>query len=115
LLSNAVKFTPAGGRIALDVRGDEKQVTMTVTDTGQGIDEQFLPFVFDRFRQEEGGFARSQGGLGLGLSIVRYIVEGHGGTISVASQGRGFGSTFTVILPKVSQLPETTHLRDSAP
>jgi len=109
LLSNAVKFTPSGGRIEVRVVGDPRSVTITVTDTGQGIDEKFLPYVFDRFRQEENSLTRSQGGLGLGLSIVRYIVEGHGGTIQVSSEGRNRGTTFTVVLPKVAQIAEDIH------
>jgi PAS domain S-box-containing protein len=106
LLSNAVKFTPTGGKIQIAVKGDQNDVRLTISDSGQGIDAGFLPFVFDRFRQEEGGFTRSQGGLGLGLSIVRYIVEGHGGTISVTSEGRDRGTSFIVVLPKISRLPD---------
>ena len=104
LLSNAVKFTPNDGSIHVSVIGDTGAIRIVVADSGQGIDPAFLPFVFDRFRQEEGGFTRTQGGLGLGLSIVRYIVEGHGGTIHVESNGRGFGSRFTVVLPKTAQI-----------
>ena len=114
LLSNAVKFTPNGGKIEIKVNGDQNDVRMSVTDSGQGIDANFLPFVFDRFRQEEGGFTRSQGGLGLGLSIVRYIVEGHGGTIAVTSTGRNQGTTFTVVLPKVSQILDESHFTEPA-
>ncbi len=115
LLSNAVKFTPNGGQITVIAKGDAREVKVTVTDTGQGIDPGFLPFVFDRFRQEEGGFTRTQGGLGLGLSIVRYIVEGHGGTISVSSPGRGLGATFSVVLPKITTLSEPSHFTESPP
>ena len=104
LLSNASKFTPSGGQIVVRVSGEPNQVQIRVTDSGQGIETAFLPFVFDRFRQEDSGFTRLQGGLGLGLSIVRYIVEGHGGTIAVTSPGRGLGSTFTVTLPRVAQM-----------
>lgn len=102
LLSNAAKFTPAGGRIGVRAEGRSNEVEIAVTDSGIGIETEFLPYVFDRFRQEEVGFARTQGGLGLGLSIVRYLVEGHGGTIRVDSAGRGLGSTFTVTLPRVA-------------
>jgi PAS domain S-box-containing protein len=116
LLSNAVKFTPNGGQIRVRVVGDQQTIRFVVSDSGIGIEAGFLPFVFDRFRQEEeGGFTRSQGGLGLGLSIVRYIVEGHGGTIEVTSPGRNQGTTFTVVLPKIAQIPGDLHLTPSAP
>ena len=99
LLSNAVKFTPAGGRVTIALRrlGDVDEVT--VTDTGVGIEASFLPNVFDTFRQADASATRAHGGLGLGLSIVRQMVEIHGGTVSAASEGRDRGSTFTVRLP----------------
>ncbi len=111
LLSNAVKFTPIGGKIAVSVLGSENEVQIDIKDSGSGIEQAFLPHVFDRFRQEEAGFTRSQGGLGLGLSIVRYITEGHGGTVSVTSGGRGKGAVFTVKLPRVAQIrDDASHL-----
>jgi two-component system, chemotaxis family, CheB/CheR fusion protein len=99
LLSNAVKFTPAGGEVAVRIEREGESVTITVSDNGDGIDPEFLPFVFDRFRQFEGGPARPSGGLGLGLAIVRHLVELHGGTVSAASRGRGQGATFSVTIP----------------
>ena len=99
LLTNAVKFTPAGGGILASVRHQGHHVVLTVTDTGQGIDPAFLPHVFDMFRQAEPTNTRSYGGLGIGLSIVRRLVELHGGQVSAASAGLGCGTTFTVSLP----------------
>jgi CheY-like chemotaxis protein len=99
LLSNAVKFTPSGGRIAVLARRDASGVLIEVTDTGIGIREGFLPKVFDRFKQAEVGTTRAHGGLGLGLSIAKQLVELHGGSIEVTSAGEGKGSTFTVRLP----------------
>ncbi|MBN9681042.1 MULTISPECIES: hybrid sensor histidine kinase/response regulator [unclassified Corallococcus] len=99
LLSNAVKFTPKGGHVRLVVCRRDSIVELTVEDTGQGISEAFLPHVFERFRQADGGTTRKTGGLGLGLAIVRHIVEMHGGTVTAASDGEGRGSTFTVRLP----------------
>ena len=99
LLSNAVKFTPKGGRVQVLVERRESSVEITVVDTGEGIAPDFLPHVFERFRQADGGSTRRHGGLGLGLSIVRHLVELHGGTVSVASEGVGQGATFTVRLP----------------
>jgi signal transduction histidine kinase len=100
LLSNAVKFTPAGGRVLLDVharRGSE--IAIVVTDTGVGISTEFLPRAFERFQQADATTTRSHGGLGLGLSIVRSLVELHGGRVSVRSDGIGHGATFEVVLP----------------
>lgn len=99
LLSNSVKFTPKGGRIEVRLTQVNNQAQIQVSDTGRGISPDFLPHVFDRFRQEDGSITRSYGGLGLGLAIVRYLVELHGGTISAASTGYGKGATFTVQLP----------------
>ena len=102
LLANAIKFTPDSGRVELGVRTDATSVTIVVRDTGKGIDARFLPWVFDRFRQEDSSTTRTHGGLGLGLAIVRSVVEAHGGTVSATSAGPGCGSTFTIVLPLVS-------------
>jgi signal transduction histidine kinase len=99
LLANAVKFTPRGGQIMATVRRDPSVVVLTVTDTGEGIDPTFLPQMFEMFRQGDSAATRAHGGLGLGLSIVRRLVELHGGTVSAESAGRGHGATFTVSLP----------------
>jgi PAS domain S-box-containing protein len=101
LLANAVKFTPEGGLVELQMEGAADSVRITVTDTGKGIEAEFLPFVFDRFRQADPSGARRYGGLGLGLSIVKHLVELHGGTITAASEGLGRGATFTVMLPRL--------------
>jgi PAS domain S-box-containing protein len=99
LLSNAVKFTPAGGSIAVDLRQLAGQALLAVRDNGQGISPEFLPYVFERFRQAEGASTRANGGLGLGLAIVRHLIEMHGGTVRVHSDGLGKGAAFTVTLP----------------
>ncbi|MDQ3255734.1 MAG: ATP-binding protein [Acidobacteriota bacterium] len=99
LISNAIKFTPKGGRVIVGLERVESHVEFTVSDTGQGIAPEFLPHVFDRFRQADATTTRAFGGLGLGLAIVRQLVELHGGTVRVASEGDGLGSTFTVSLP----------------
>jgi signal transduction histidine kinase/CheY-like chemotaxis protein/PAS domain-containing protein len=99
LLSNAIKFTPRGGRINVTVERVDSSLRISVADTGQGIAPEFLPHVFERFKQEDGATTRTHGGLGLGLAISRHIVELHGGSISVRSKGEGHGSTFTVSLP----------------
>jgi len=99
LLSNAIKFTPRGGTVRLEVKRDGTDVEITVGDTGAGIASDFLPYVFERFRQGEGGTRRRFGGLGLGLAIVRHLAELHGGTVTAESQGEGHGSTFRVRLP----------------
>ncbi len=99
LLSNAVKFTPKGGRVQVLLELVDSSVELTVADTGQGIAPDFLPFVFDRFSQADGGSRRAHSGLGLGLSIVRQLVEMHGGTVRASSEGEGRGATFTVRLP----------------
>ncbi len=99
LIDNALKFTPKGGRVSLDVRIVEGHVEVQVSDNGAGIDAEFLPRVFDRFRQADSTTSRAHGGLGLGLSIAQQLVEAHKGTISAESAGRGHGSTFTVRLP----------------
>jgi PAS domain S-box-containing protein len=99
LLSNAVKFTPKGGRVRVVLARRDSSVELSVTDSGQGIEETFLPHVFERFRQADGGITRRVGGLGLGLSIARHLVEAHGGTIEAMSEGLGKGATFVVRLP----------------
>jgi PAS domain S-box-containing protein len=99
LLANAIKFTPDGGSIRITARRAADDVEIRVTDTGVGIDSDFLPQVFDRFRQAEGFTTRTHGGLGLGLSIAKQLVELHGGTISAASEGKGRGAVFTIWLP----------------
>jgi PAS domain S-box-containing protein len=99
LLSNAIKFTPRGGRIMVRTKQDEHELKLTVRDTGQGISPNFLPHVFDRFSQADGGSTRAHGGLGLGLAIVRDLVELHAGTVEATSSGAGRGATFTVRLP----------------
>jgi len=107
LLSNAVKFTPRGGAVRLAVGRGDDEVVITVRDTGEGIAPGFLPFVFDRFRQADGSTTRQHGGLGLGLAIVRHLVELHGGTVSAESGGHGTGSTFVVVLPIHAPLSES--------
>ena len=103
LLSNAVKFTPARGKVTVIVEGDENGTgRFIVEDSGVGIPARFLPHVFDRFKQEDGSLTRSAGGLGLGLAIVRHIVELHGGTVAVESAGENKGATFAVELPSVA-------------
>jgi len=101
LVNNAIKFTPEGGRVEVGTRRDGANVRITVADTGQGIAPDFLPHVFERFRQADSTTTRRQGGLGLGLAIARHLVELHRGTIEVESPGEGKGSTFTVRLPLV--------------
>ncbi len=98
LLLNAIKFTPKGGQITVRLGGDAQHVTIAVCDTGQGIRSQFLPHVFERFRQSDAASTRL-GGLGLGLAVVEHLVELHGGAVNAASKGEGQGATFTVTLP----------------
>lgn len=102
LLSNAVKFTPQGGRIEVRLKQINNDVHIEVRDTGRGIKSEFLPYVFERFRQADNSITRSYGGLGLGLAIVRHLVELHGGTVHVESEGEGKGATFVVILPAIA-------------
>jgi signal transduction histidine kinase len=99
LLSNAVKFTPREGRVTITLQRHDDDVLLRVEDTGIGIPPEFLPYVFDRFSQADGGATRRHGGLGLGMAIVRHLVELHGGTVTVASPGENQGATFTITLP----------------
>ena len=102
LISNAIKFTPKGGRVLISTQCVESHVEVIVSDTGKGIAPEFLPHVFDRFRQFDGTTTRAFAGLGLGLAIVRQLVELHGGTVRADSEGEGLGSTFTVSLPLIA-------------
>ncbi|HWA77075.1 MAG TPA: response regulator [Polyangiaceae bacterium] len=105
LLTNAIKFTPKDGRIQVRLQRVDSSIEIGVSDSGSGIRPEFLPHVFDRFRQSNGTITRSHKGLGLGLSIVKHLVELHGGQVSVASEGEGQGATFTVRLPIASLRP----------
>ena len=111
LLSNAVKFTPRNGVIEVSARRTASNVEIAVKDSGQGIDPRFIPHVFEPFRQAENPSTRVHGGLGLGLSIVRYIVEAHGGTVHAQSGGQGQGATFTVTLPIGALAPQALDIR----
>ena len=104
LVSNAIKFTPPGGQVEILQERTESEMEISVSDTGIGIDEHFLPHVFERFRQADSSSTRQHGGLGLGLSIVRHLVELHGGTVRAESAGDGHGAAFTVCLPTASAL-----------
>ena len=106
LLSNAIKFTPKRGRVQVCLQRINSHIEIIVTDTGQGISAEFLPYVFDRFRQADSSITRSFGGLGLGLAIVRQLVELHGGTVHAESPGEGQGATFTVKLPLMAIGPK---------
>jgi signal transduction histidine kinase/ActR/RegA family two-component response regulator len=99
LVSNAIKFTPPGGRIGVELSRQEQTVRLAVRDSGIGISREFLPYVFERFRQADSSTTRTHGGVGLGLAIVRHLVELHGGSIDVTSEGRGRGATFVVTFP----------------
>jgi signal transduction histidine kinase len=103
LLSNAVKFTPPGGRVDVRLQATAQNVSIVVTDTGVGIDPEFLPFVFERFRQADSTSTRQHSGMGLGLAIVRHVVELHGGSVRAESAGEGQGASFTVVLPRLTQ------------
>jgi PAS domain S-box-containing protein len=105
LLSNAIKFTPQGGRVDVSVRTRDGEVELEVRDDGSGISPEFLPRVFDRFTQADSSTTRAHGGLGLGLAIVRHLVEAHGGTVGARSDGPGQGSCFTVRLPAATARP----------
>ena len=113
LLSNAIKFTESGGTVRVVLDHTDETMQIVVSDTGIGIDPEFLPYMFERFRQAHASASRRQGGLGLGLPLVRQLVELHGGTVSVASTV-GAGSTFTVRLPLMAEAARATFLHDSA-
>ncbi|HEY0323421.1 MAG TPA: PAS domain S-box protein [Pyrinomonadaceae bacterium] len=106
LISNAVKFTPKGGRVQIMLERVDSHLEIAVSDTGQGISADFLPYVFDRFRQADSSPTRKHGGLGLGLAIARHLVELHGGTVRAESAGAGEGATFTVTLPLMAEYPQ---------
>jgi CheY-like chemotaxis protein len=108
LLSNAIKFTPHGGRVRVRLFRDGGHAGLSVQDDGVGIDPDFLPHVFERFRQADSSRTRAFGGLGLGLAIVRHLVEAHGGTIEASSDGTGKGAIFTVRLPLGTRLSQPT-------
>jgi PAS domain S-box-containing protein len=114
LLFNAVKFTPRGGRIQVQLKLADSYVEIAVNDTGQGIKPEFLPYVFDRFRQADGSHTRRHRGLGLGLAIVRHLVELHGGIVDVTSAGEGQGATFIVRLPSVVQYTKDLEIEPAA-
>lgn len=114
LLLNAIKFTPRGGKVTAALHCTDSSVILTVKDTGEGIDPDFLPHVFDRFRQAEGSISRRQGGLGLGLAVVRHFVELHGGNVRAESEGKDKGATFTVELPLVAEEKEQISSRVKA-
>src|SRR5262249_37741320 len=99
LLSNAIKFTPEGGPVEIRSRHADSCIEIVVADTGQGITKDFLPYVFDRFRQADASTTRKHGGIGLGLAIVRHLIELHGGTVSATSAGKGKGAAFAIRLP----------------
>jgi len=117
ILANAVKFTPAGGHIRVGMSSTDSRIDIVVSDTGQGISAEFLPRVFDSLSQQRGSSTRAHGGLGLGLSIVRQLVQMHGGTVCAESAGEGEGATFTVSLPAreltpIVEEPAMLHLRE---
>jgi PAS domain S-box-containing protein len=114
LLTNAVKFTPKGGRIQVKVQRVDAHVELVVSDSGVGINKEFLPHVFDRFRQADASTTRIHGGLGLGLSIVHQLVDLHGGSVSVHSEGEGKGATFTITLPFVGVVNDENEVEAEA-
>ena len=115
LLGNAIKFTPRGGRIQVLLERVHSHLEVRVSDSGQGVAAEFLPFVFDRFQQADASTTRAHGGLGLGLAIVKQLVELHGGTVRVESPGPGAGATFTVALPLTVLQPDTAEGDDAPP
>jgi signal transduction histidine kinase/CheY-like chemotaxis protein len=115
VLSNACKFTPAGGRIDVVLSDDGDVASLQVSDTGAGIAPEFLPYVFDRFRQADQTFSRAHGGLGLGLAIVKHLVEMHGGDVNARSDGPGRGATFEIRLPVATRTQMRRPVHDPAP
>jgi PAS domain S-box-containing protein len=115
LVSNAVKFTPAGGHVEVRLARSDTHACIIVQDSGKGITREFLPFVFDRFRQADGTSTREHMGMGLGLAIVRHVIELHGGSVRAESEGEGKGSVFTVKLPIASPVVTTRELRQDRP
>src|SRR6185295_13552631 len=119
LLSNALKFTPRGGRIEVQIAQTDGEVTLAVRDNGKGIPPAFLPHVFERFRQADGSTTRSAGGLGLGLAIVRHLVELHGGHVEAESDGEGTGAVFIATFPVKADrelaAPVTSQTAEKAP
>lgn len=115
LLSNAVKFTPKGGRVQIRLERVNSHVEVTISDTGQGISPEFLPHMFERLQQADSTTTRTHGGLGLGLAIVRHLVELHGGSVRAASEGEGMGATFVVNLPVTIFRPDQTTVERSHP
>jgi PAS domain S-box-containing protein len=113
LLNNAIKFSNGGDRVRVVCRSDGAQARVEIADEGQGIPQEFLPYVFDRFRQADGSTTRSHGGLGIGLALVKSFVEAHGGEAIAASAGVGRGSSFTVVLPLIPQPPAPADEQDA--
>ncbi len=109
LLTNAVKYTSRDGHVDVRMKCDDTSIAIIVRDSGEGISPEFLPYIFDRFRQADGATTRQHGGLGLGLAIVRHLVEAHGGTVRAASQGVGQGATFTVTFPLITVGRDESH------
>jgi PAS domain S-box-containing protein len=115
LVSNALKFTPESGRIEVRLQGSDKEAVITVTDNGQGIKPELLPYLFERFRQGEQSRSSAHTGLGLGLSIVKHLAQLHGGSVSASSAGVGCGATFTVRLPIADELASAESMASPAP
>jgi signal transduction histidine kinase/DNA-binding response OmpR family regulator len=114
LITNAIKFTPEGGLVEVKAESIDQRVVISVSDTGMGISREFLPHVFDRFRQADGSITRRHGGMGLGLAIVRHVVEMHGGIVYASSNGEGQGAVFTVELPEAVALVDAHDLNERA-